>query len=204
MRCTHALRAGPGAAATAGFTLLELLVALVVLGFILAGLAGGTRFGLRAAKSQARLSAGRGELDAVDRTLRTIVTEADPTARLQGTAGTMALVSGLPEGAGLGGGTADIGFGLDGSHRFVLRWTPHPPGSAARPAPSPQQVVLLEGISGVRCSYWSTSGAAGWTDAWDQPTLPALVRLRIVFPTGDPRHWPDIVAAPMRVAEATR
>ena len=28
--------------------------------------------------------------------------------------------------------------------------------------------------------------------------MPALIRFRIVFPSGDPRRWPDVVVAPMR------
>ena len=61
----------------AGFTLLELLVALVVLGFILAGLAQGVHYGLRAIDSQAQLVGSRGELNAVDRALYRLVVSAD-------------------------------------------------------------------------------------------------------------------------------
>ena len=54
----------------AGFTLLEVLVALVVLGFVLTGVTGGIRYGVRASQTQARLVEAQGELDAVDRALR--------------------------------------------------------------------------------------------------------------------------------------
>ena len=90
----------------AGFTLLELLVALVVLGFVLAGLSGGVRYGLRAADTQARTLAERSELDAVDRAVRRLIEQMDPgTARdgtgMQGTAGRLVFVSELPVASGL-------------------------------------------------------------------------------------------------------
>jgi len=28
--------------------------------------------------------------------------------------------------------------------------------------------------------------------------LPRLIRVRLEFPPNDPRHWPDIIASPMR------
>jgi prepilin-type N-terminal cleavage/methylation domain-containing protein len=53
---------GPG---NAGFTLLETLVSLVVVGLILSGLAQGFRFGIAAWDAQARLLASGGDLDSV-------------------------------------------------------------------------------------------------------------------------------------------
>src|SRR5918997_799427 len=63
----------------AGFTLLEVLVALAVLGFLTLGLAGGVRFGLGAWDSQARLIDRTGDLDVADRALRRIVAQLVPT-----------------------------------------------------------------------------------------------------------------------------
>ncbi len=182
----------------AGFTLLELLVALTVMGFILIGLASGASFGVRATGSQARLSEGKSDLDAVDRTLRRLIAEADPKAPLRGSSGTIALVSELPAGPGLAPQQADIGLGVDGRGRLILRWTKHFPGQLFGPPPAPQEEVLLTGLRGIDLSYWSAAGAGAWTGGWNRPTLPSLVRIRIAFPEGDPRHWPDLVIAPMR------
>ncbi len=135
-RCASArCRGRRGDVNRAGFTLLELLVAIAVFGLLLVGLTEGARFGLGVAGRQAAMSGGRGELDAVDRTLRRVVAEADPEAPFRGTGGTLALTSTLPEGAGLGGAEADIGVGLDGRHRLLLRWTPHQAGRPLRPPP---------------------------------------------------------------------
>ena len=57
----------------AGFTLLELVVALAVFGFLLVGLSQTVRFGLTAWRQVARISASKTDLEAVDRTLRTVI-----------------------------------------------------------------------------------------------------------------------------------
>lgn len=184
----------------AGFTLLELLVALVVLGFILGGLVQGVRYGLRATDTQARLSEGRGELDAVDRALRRLIAQADPgTAHggpsLAGTGSRLLLTSDLPDAAGPNVGQADIAIAVAPDHRLVLRWTPHLHATRFGPAPAPHEVALLENVDRIELAYW----AGGWRGTWDAAGLPALIRLRIVFPAGDDRHWPDLVAAPQRM-----
>ncbi len=184
----------------AGFTLLELLVGLVVLGFILAGLTQGVRFGLRASEAQTRLVDGRSELDAVDRTLRRLLTQADPGnahdgPTLQGGPARIVFVSALPAAlAGAQEQNADLGLTVDGAHRLVLRWSLHRHALRTGPPAAPQEAELLRGVDHIDLAYWQD----GWKTGWTQANLPALIRLRIVFPPDDPRHWPDIVAAPVR------
>ena len=181
----------------AGFTLLELLVGLVVLSFILAGLSQSVRFGLRAGESQTRQSEGRSELDGIDRTLRRLIEQADPGTPqsgppLQGGIGTIGFTSELPEAAA--DRHADIALGMDGRRTLVLRWSPHRHVVQAGPPPAAHEIALLRGIAGVQIGYWKD----GWRTQWNEASLPALIRLRILFPPGDPRHWPDIVVAPQR------
>jgi len=184
-----------------GFTLLELLVALVVLGFILAGLSQGVRYGLRATDSQARTLAERSELDAVDRALRRLIEQMDPgTARdgasVQGSAGRLVFVSELPAASGLPTRRVDIALGVDGARRLVLRATPRPAGKPFGPPPLPIETELLRDVDHIEFSYLARGPAPGWTSSWSVKDLPFLVRLRVVFPPGDRRHWPDIVASP--------
>ena len=191
----------------AGFTLLELLVALVVLGFVLAGLSGGVRYGLRAADTQARTLAERSELDAVDRAVRNLIEQMDPgTIRdgtgMQGTAGRLVFVSDLPAASGLATRHADIALGLDGARRLVLRAAPHLPGKPFGPPPLPVEEELLRDVDHVEFSYLGRDAGAGWASAWGGKELPATIRLRVVFPPGDRRHWPDIVASPRRERSA--
>lgn len=193
---------GPrGQSPDAGFTLLEILVALVVLGFITAGLAQGVRFGLRAWNTQTRIIDERGELDAVDRVVRRLVERMEPgrdkePARVQGGANALSFTSELPIAAAAVGRQADVAILVSGG-RLVLRWTPHTRVQRFGPAPPPAEEELLSGVGRVEFSYWGPAGA--WTNAWtEQQALPTLVRMRIVFPEGDRRRWPDIVAAPLR------
>lgn len=189
----------------AGFTLLELLVGLVVFGFILAGLAGGVRYGLRAADSQTRLVDRTGELDAVDRALRRLLVEADPGtsrggATLIGTlseagGGRISFVSVLPAAvSGFVGQEADVALGVGADRRLVLRWSPHRHVRRVGAVPAVQEAEILRGVERLEVGYWKD----GWRTSWDEAALPGLVRLRIVFPAGDVRHWPDIVVAPVR------
>ena len=42
-----------------------------------------------------------------------------------------------------------------------------------------------------------------WRGVWiDRPTLPELIRVRIGFPAGDPRSWPDLIVRPAATVSA--
>ncbi len=196
---------------TAGFTLLEVLVALVVLGFLMVGLSQGVRFGLAAWGTQARIIDRRGDLDAVDRTLRRLVQQMDPGTRsdpptIAGTEARLMFTSALPMTADAE--SADMLLAMDAGHRLLLRWTPHLHAKRTSPPPPPRSEVLLSGIERLQLAYWRAgpagagSAGAGWVRAWDARSLPALVRIRVLFPPRDHRHWPDLVAAPLRTNPA--
>jgi prepilin-type N-terminal cleavage/methylation domain-containing protein len=61
-----------------GFTLLEIIVAVVVLGFVLAGLSQATRFGINAWNVQTKMTDNAADIDRLDRVLRLLVEEAAP------------------------------------------------------------------------------------------------------------------------------
>ncbi len=183
---------------TAGFTLLEILVALVVLGFLMAGLAQGVHFGLAAWTMQDRLIERGGDLDAVDRLLRGLIGRMDPGTRadppvLAGDQARFAFTSVLPSAAG--GEVADIRLGTDSRRRLVLGWRAHLHGILTGP-PAPEHIeTLLDGIGRLELAYWA---GGQWRRDWTAKAVPELVRIRIAFPAGDHRHWPDIVARPLR------
>lgn len=199
----------------AGFTLLEVLVSLVVLGFLMAGLTQGTRFGLRALDRQATRAATVGDLDAVDRVLRRLVEAMDPgNARespvVEGGRNTLRMVTDLGAATvALREGLAEIRLVVEDG-RLVMLWAPARHVIPLSPPPPLLRAVLLEGVAGLDLAYWGPAekGAVpGWQPVWAQPALPTLVRVRLVFPEDEPGRgtrrgavgrWPDIIAAPRR------
>ena len=185
----------------AGFTLLELLVALVVFGVLMLALSQGLSFGLQAWGVQARAIARTGDLDAVDRTLRRLIEHMDPgTASepplIQGGANRMAFTTDFPQSAAvLPTRQVDVGLQADAG-RLVLRWSPHLHVQRFAPPPPPIETELLRGVQRLELAYWQPNG--GWSNAWGGPALPQLVRIRIVFAPAGGRRWPEIVAAPVR------
>ena len=196
-----------------GFTLLEVLAALAVLGLVMAGLAAGSRFGLRAWESQSRLIDARAELDATDRTLRRLIEGMDPGGPnqeplIEGGPDRLAFTAELPAAATAVTRRADVALLVDGAGRLVLRWTPRLGAVRLGPSPPVEEAELLRGVARLDLAYWPRpvpdAPAAGWRDTWAERSLPALVRIRLAFPPGDGRRWPDIVAAPMRERPALR
>ncbi|WP_158258281.1 prepilin-type N-terminal cleavage/methylation domain-containing protein [Rhodopila globiformis] len=181
-----------------GFTLLELLVALAVFGLLLVSLSQTIRFGLTAWRQEARLSDGPDDMEAVDRSLRSIIENLAPgddtvRAAITGSATELAGRTRLRlPGADLEPVPIEAGLAVSGS-RLVLRWRPYHHVTLLRPPPPPQETDLMEGVASLQIAYWQPSGT--WVSSWQQPDLPLLIRLRLRL-TGN-RRWPDIVAAPL-------
>lgn len=193
-----------------GFSLLEVLVALVVLGLLIGTLTQGVRFGVAAVAAQARIVGVRGDEDAVERALRRLVEHMDPGTfttppDMSGTATRAEFVTELPAAATLlpGQGPAarsplriDAVLEADARHRLVLRWRPHVGGQRLTPPPPPSEEVLLTGVDQVTFGFLSAQ--QGWQSTWRGTELPLLLRIHAGFPKGDRRSWPDLVAAPQR------
>ena len=193
----------------AGFTLLEVLVALVVLGFLMAGLSQGTRFGLSAWGSQARIIASQSEADAIDRVLRQLVEQADPgratvAAGLSGTGNTLSVVSRFPLFDRLkGDGDIQAALGVDARKRLILRATPYVHATRLGPTPPAEEFVLLTGVDHLEIAYWGrdsggSDNSRSWRSRWQGTDLPDLIRISVVFEASARKRWPPMVAAPMR------
>ena len=63
-----------------------------------------------------------------------------------------------------------------------------------------KQRILLENIAALEFSYYGDPERArnrDWRDDWEETDLPPdLIAVRIGFPDGDGRLWPELIAAP--------
>lgn len=215
----------------AGFTLVELLVALTLLGLVSVVLFGGLRFGTRAWEAGNARVERLAEVQAVQGVLRRRIAQAvlpedagaesafsDSPAAFAGAEDSLRFVALVPSRVGVGGfylfelSVADDGDGA----RLELAWRlfrPDQPGDLDEPAPGlGGRRVLIEGIEEAKFGYYGAERAgaeagaeAEWRERWDGADgLPALIALKVAFPAGDSRSWPDLVVAPKLAAAAPR
>jgi general secretion pathway protein J len=186
-----------------GFTLLEVLVALAVFGLLMVGLVQGLRLGINAWQAQSRTLALRGDMDAADRTLRTLIERMDPggvsgrPATFKGTSHSLVFTTTLPQAADtLVTRAAVVTLAVDEGNRLELLWLPNYRNRIG-PTPPPGQVTLLRDVDHIEMAYWHDP-QAGWQSEWGAVALPKLIRIRVVFTRGSGRHGYDIVIMPMR------
>jgi general secretion pathway protein J len=191
-----------------GFTLLEMLVVVTVLGFLIIGLTQGVRTGLTLWEAQSRRVGETAELDAAARILRALLSGIAPSPsvgptggagglELKGSAASLAFVGDLPTGLGTTQ-RADITLELSRG-RLVLRWTPHRHELSTAAASPPTETELVGNVERLDLAYWGTSSSGqetGWQAQWDGPAIPELIRVRLVFSANDRRRFPDLIAAP--------
>lgn len=183
---------------TAGFTLLEVLISIAVMGILLVLLSQGFHFGLRAVGLQAQARDGAGEMLGVDQSLRRLIALADPgiypkAASLRGDGRAMSLVTKLP---GEGDGQRADATLTVSNGQLVLRWVPHTHVETSASRPLLREAVLLSGIARMDLAYMGAGSV--WLPGWDAATLPALVRITLVFSPSSRRRWPPMIVAPLR------
>jgi general secretion pathway protein J len=191
---------------SSGFTLLEILVALVVFGFLMIGLTQGTQFGLQARARQTRMLDTYATMETTDHILRELIEQMDPgsddqPATMIGTGHGLSFVTTLPNGADrLQKPQVDAALLVDSAHRLLLRWRPRLHAIRFGAAPAAIDSELLDNVDHVDFAYWEQSGRKGgqWVDTWRGSPLPTLVRITLVFLPGEHRHWPEMIVAPMR------
>jgi general secretion pathway protein J len=196
----------------AGFTLLELLVAMTLLGFLITVLFGGLRFGARAWERAANHGSGTDQVRVAQMQIRRLLELAYPSfisdplrprVDFQGTEDQMTFLAPAPNALSIGG-RARITLS-----RFVQTGTTSllveaRPELAVRGS-SGESDVLISGLTTLEFSYYGTAAPdapAQWTDRWiDRTRLPLLVRIRGVFSEAGGRLWPELVVAPRLSAD---
>ena len=186
----------------AGYTLVELLIVLALMGLISLAIAGGLRFGART----------------WEKTEQTV--GASETAR-GGHAVLTSLLSRLyprtpdaaqPQAAAFEGGAdrmtfladAAAPFPAEGVARFTLAVRRDRGTSSllltqeSERGPSAKvEEVLFDNAARIVFSYAEVGeGVVTWTDTWTgRERMPALIRVRVAFPPGAGR-WPDLIVRP--------
>ena len=197
-----------------GFTLLEMLVALIVLSFLIVGLNQGVQTGLGIWRAQARQVGHVAELAPTSRVLQSLLAGIPvmPLANVDrgspqpvsfhGAEDRLEFIGDLPNGLGLTQ-RAEMAIALM-DDRLVLSWIPHRRELAGTAQPS-NDAELLRGVAGLQFGYFNASAPGlppGWVTRWEGQVLPALIRVRVNFAKGDSRHWPDLIVAPRLAAPA--
>lgn len=183
----------------AGFTLLELLVALVVLSLVMVGAVQGVRLGIAGWEGQARQIDATAELDGVDRVLRDLFEAVIISDELSfdGRPDSVTFLGSLPHVVPAQLRSADITLLVTPDHRLVLRWRPHRHATDFAPQTT-QDIELVHGIAAIQLAYWPQSAHAGvgWQNNLTN-SVPRLIRIHIVKEINDNRHFPDIVLSPI-------
>jgi len=185
-----------------GFTLLEMLVVLAVFGLLMLTVTEGMRFAGRASEIAGQSLAWTEQIEPADRSLRAMLEQIRPQGALEtnpalvGSADTMSFQAEISDPSlELGHAQANVELAFEGGDRLAARTQPAPHATWIGPPAPVRSTVLVDRLAGGSFAYWD---GAHWLDRWDQDGLPRLIRVRLEFPPNDPRHWPDIIASPMR------
>lgn len=197
---------------SSGFTLLEVLVAITLLGLIAALLAEGLRFGTRVWQRGEDQLQGLAGIQSVHGLMRRTLAQAvpltasdDPDGQVlfEGTPTYMRFAGPAPSDL-LVGGFYEITFGLshdEVAQHLVMAWRMRVSREDGSGESGGDQVLLLRDVSDLSFAFFGAGNddeAPRWHESWaEMPMLPLLVRVVVSFPDGDSRLWPALVVAPM-------
>ena len=194
----------------AGFTLLELLIALTLMGLLLAMLYGGLHIGNRSWNAGEQRAEQFNELrivhDFIRRQIRQSlalfhITEDGRVLAFTGETERLRIVTPMLQHLGRGG-LYFVEFDVvasDPGDLLRMRWQPFHPGREdgerlGDDSEEPEDTILLSGVEDVKWSYFgqvSVGEDPEWSDKWENLTqLPMLLRLNLNI-RGEP--WPDLV-----------
>ena len=198
-----------------GFTLVELLVVVALLGMISVALFGGIRFGARSWEAGHTRLEALNEVEVAQSVLRRLLSRSREVALFDanrnreavsftGRRDAVYFAAPLPAHRGIGGAygyALRVKRGRDGDH-LVLAWRLQrpetPPASADEDYED--ETVLLSDIADLSFDYYGAPDGdriPDWRDNWDgSGGLPRLVRLTVDFPSDDGRYWPPLTIAP--------
>jgi general secretion pathway protein J len=196
----------------AGFSLIEALASLVVVGMIGAMLVEGVGTGKRVWERIDSRQAHGEALEAAQTLLRDRVEQIYPLTMFDktpayvdflGTGERMSFLASPPR-SERPSALRRYTLGLDTATNLVL--------SSISDVPPPEQApvarqVLLTGVRQVDVAYFGAAqpdGVRRWRSSWDsEPALPEAVRVRLTFEPGDARQWPDLIVHPRATIDSS-
>jgi general secretion pathway protein J len=195
---------------SSGYTLIEMMVSLSLLGLIGLLLSGSFQFGARTWEITSQEVDRIGEVEAAQSLLRRQVGQVLPlTFRGQAAEPETVFV----------GGTQDLRFAAPlslhqsdaGLYVFVLgtsttgptedlvvQWQVYRPDWPATGAPLGEPLVVVADIADLQLTYFGRVNEEAdpvWQTEWKAKGVPMLLRIDIAFPEGDRRSWPTFIVA---------
>ncbi|MGI9436170.1 MAG: prepilin-type N-terminal cleavage/methylation domain-containing protein [Geminicoccaceae bacterium] len=197
-----------------GFTLMELLVAMTLLGILMAAMFGGLRLGARVWEASDQGLDDRARNEVVRGFLRRRLEEVlpieaalsdDRTETLfRGERTALRIASTMP--ISLGSAPYLIEFRLrpsanrDGINDLVVAWQALDPEQVADDH-TPNERILIDDVADMAIGYFGqkqNQPTSRWFSVWqDQDALPDLIKIEIGFPATDGRRWQTLVVSPM-------
>jgi general secretion pathway protein J len=189
-------------------TLIEVLVALSVLSLLSAGMITTFRVAQRTYDRVSKVDRTYWDVVVAQRFMRDTLESAypfesdaaDPVPALEGTEERLVVTAPgrLAENAT---GFRRVSFftqpRADGLEDLVVSSEPDRNGRVAhRAGASPVTETLIPQVKSVEWAYLDPSQDATWRNRWADRRAPPLVRLKVTFPPGDSRRWPDLIVSP--------
>jgi len=195
----------------AGFTLLELLVAITLLAFLSVGVVAGLRFGNEVWRKAQGRNIAANDMRVAERILAGNLARVYPkfiasatgggTIDFDGARSSVTFLSTLPASGHISRNT--LRAVADGSG-LAMQFDTVPELAHERAGATTQ--VLLRRLSAVEFSYYGTaedSKAPAWHSTWqDQGALPDLIRIRAASAGSGVVPWPEMIIAPKIAADA--
>ena len=188
-----------------GFTLVEILVALVLMAFVSLLIMQALRVGQRAYAAGVKGDNDASELISAQQLLRRLIESADPGAAVYG---------GMAWGH-LTGSQSELAFAAPAPGTFsgvfwyrlflaydagtdrqdlILQWCLAPQLCSNS---SHSNEILVRDVLKIDIAYASRETPSQWQSQWQASAMPSKIRLRLEYGEADRRHWPELVISPL-------
>lgn len=192
-----------------GFTLLELLVAMTLLGLLMTALFGGLRLGTRVWEASDRVLDDESQALIIRRFLHDRLEQAFPARILQeddnqtvfvGNRTALRFASTMPDSLGFGPFIMELALSAEpnqgAAQALAFRWR-----AIGADDKDPDERILVSGLSTIAFAYFGTKDdvrrSPSWHSTWeDQEMLPDLIRLDVRLNRGGVADWPPLIVSP--------